>query len=234
MMARFDKAALLAAPTIEERIALGRQQNSTANGAIIPFPSSWEAEMLDVTFRPGGGHLRSKLLNDGYAETSLFYYHSAEGQVVSAIARLDSRNNKQTLPIRAARVVGCNPNLEIKALDPFRPLYNLNGLAAEPEKRVIITEGEKAAEGARSRLLDLVATTWPGGCKAVHFADWRPLIGRQVLIWPDHDKPGWEAAKTLGEILHNLGVADVRVVNTPDTYPEGWDVADPLPEIEHV
>ncbi len=233
-MVRFDKAALLAAPSIEQRVALGRQQNTTENEAIIPFPSSWEPEDLSVTFRSGGGYLRSKLLNDGYVETASFYYRSVEGQVISVVNRLDREQYKQTLPIKATRVVGCNPHLEIKALDPFRPLYNLNGLAAEPDKRVIITEGEKAAEGARSLFLDLVATTWSGGCKAVHLADWRPLIGRQVLIWPDHDKSGWEAAKTLGEILQDLGVADLRVVNTPDTYPEGWDVADALPEVEHV
>ena len=46
-----------------------------------------------------------------------------------------------------------------------RPLYGLERLAARPEVRVIITEGEKAADAAGALLPGWVAVTSPGGAR---------------------------------------------------------------------
>jgi hypothetical protein len=64
--------------------------------------------------------------------------------------------------------------------DP-RPLYRLPEIPSAP--RVIVTEGEKAADAARC--LGFVATTSAGGSGAATKTDWRPLAGKEVWILPD-------------------------------------------------
>ena len=49
-------------------------------------------------------------------------------------------------------------------------------------------EGEKCADALTK--LGCLATTSPGGSNGVNKADWNPLSGKKVIIWPDKDKAG--------------------------------------------
>lgn len=110
-----------------------------------------------------------------------------------------------------------------------RPLYGLELLAARADARVCIVEGEKAAEAARQIMGSIyTVVTWPGGVKAVHHADWGPLTGRKILIWPDADEPGREAAKEISELL-TPHCSEIKIIEPPDRQ-DGWDAADALAE----
>ena len=158
-----------------------------------------------------------------------WHYRDAEGRTIGYIARFTkSEGGKEVMPMTWAR------NLEtgeetwkwLSFLKP-RPLYGLPELAAEPQKRVVIVEGEKCADALRG--LGLLAITWPGGSKAVHHADWTPIAGRKVTIWPDNDAPGIKAAGEIEKILHAQG-CEVRMIVPPDGKPEAWDCADAIAE----
>jgi uncharacterized protein (DUF927 family) len=95
---------------------------------------------------------------------------------------------------------------------------------------VLITEGEKAADAAATIFLDMVSITWPGGAQAVGKADWSPLRGRRVTIWPDNDDAGRRAAADVVKAARAAGAASVATVAVPSDWPHGWDLADPLPE----
>ena len=71
-----------------------------------------------------------------------------------------------------------------------RPLYGLDRLALRPDAPVLLVEGEKTADAAAKLFPDHVAVTSSGGSNAAGKADWSPLSGRHVVIWPDHDEPG--------------------------------------------
>ena len=58
---------------------------------------------------------------------------------------------------------------------------------------------------------DCVVTTWPGGAEAFSLADWSPLAGRKVIIWPDADWAGFNAAAQIGRIVQKLNRAETRV-----------------------
>ncbi|MBU2517878.1 MAG: DNA helicase, partial [Proteobacteria bacterium] len=77
-----------------------------------------------------------------------------------------------------------------KALPAPRPLYGLDRLTAKLDATVLVVEGEKAADAAQKLFPGVVAVASPGGSKAASKADWEPLKGRDVVIWPDHDQPG--------------------------------------------
>lgn len=76
---------------------------------------------------------------------------------------------------------------------------------------------------------DNIGVTSQGGSQAAGKADWTPLAGRDVLIWPDHDAPGAAYAEAVARLAQKAGAASVRVVDVPQDWPAGWDVADELP-----
>jgi hypothetical protein len=105
------------------------------------------------------------------------------------------------------------------------PLYNLHHLTSRPSFPVLLVEGEKTAEAALRIFPTHIVTTWQGGAKSFSKADLEPLQGRDVVFWPDADEPGFDV---VDPVLAALPQA--RVVELPPGLPEGWDLADPVPE----
>ncbi len=112
-----------------------------------------------------------------------------------------------------------------KAPPAPRPLLNLDELRTRTGT-VLIVEGEKTADAAARLFPKAVVTTWPSGCKAIDKADWSPLQGRRVILWPDADQPGRQAMDLLAQRLLRLPVDRVQIVTPPADVPEGWDLAD--------
>jgi DNA primase len=74
--------------------------------------------------------------------------------------------------------------------------------------------------------------TWIGGASAVSKTDWSPLVGREIVVWPDNDKAGFEAAESVYSELRKVGVSSLKSINmeyVEKSLPEKWDLADPLP-----
>src|SRR6476646_10644414 len=88
-----------------------------------------------------------------------------------------------------------------------RPLYGLDRLATRPNARVLVCEGETAADAATRLFPEWVCITWPAGAGNVAHADWGPLKGRLVVIWPDADHAGIKAAGEIAARLANVRVA---------------------------
>jgi len=115
-----------------------------------------------------------------------------------------------------------------KGAEPPMPLYGLELLAKHPDAPVMLVEGEKTCEAARSVLKAYVVMTWAGGANAVKKSDWAPLAGRDVVVWPDADDPGIKAAVQIATILQPIAKR-VRVIN-PEDRGDGWDAADAIAE----
>jgi putative DNA primase/helicase len=93
-----------------------------------------------------------------------------------------------------------------------RPLLRLDQLAQRNSAPVVVCEGEKSADATAELLPDHVATCWPNGSNAWQKADFAPLTGRDVLLWPDNDAPGLTCMLALAEHLRQHGAASVRMV----------------------
>jgi hypothetical protein len=149
--------------------------------------------------------------------SALWTYHNAQGEPVGVVVRWDKPDGKDIRPV-ARHAHGWR----IGAMPYPRPLHGLPHLAAAP--RVVVVEGEKAVDAARS--LGLVATTSAGGSQAAKKTDWSPLIGKEVWILPDNDAPGRKYAETVAGILAKQASAPViRVVALPDLT-DGGDIVD--------
>jgi len=114
-----------------------------------------------------------------------------------------------------------------KAPPAPRPLLNLDQLNAKPDAKVLIVEGEKAADAAARLFPTAVVTTWPSGCKAINKADWSPLSGRHLTLWPDNDDVGNDAMLKLAALLmQTVKPASIKIITNDPELPEGWDIAD--------
>jgi len=118
-----------------------------------------------------------------------------------------------------------------------RPIYNLDLITKNPDKSILVVEGEKCADAA-SELFDGIVTTWSGGANAVEMSDWTPLAQRKVCLWPDNDKLGKIVMNKLAAKLKSLG-AMVSIINLdilanrhPDEHglPDKFDIADAIEE----
>jgi hypothetical protein len=182
-----------------------------------PFPSR--------NGKPSSGGRTFHTAKDAVAELerrhgqrpALWTYHDAHGTPVGLVARWDKPGGKDIRPV--ARHADC---WRIGAMPEPRPLYGLPDLAAA--RRVVVCEGEKAADAARS--LGFTPTTSAGGSQAANKTDWRPLAGKEVWILPDNDAPGRKYGETVAAILANLTPTPVvHVVELPDL-PDAGDIVD--------
>lgn len=149
--------------------------------------------------------------------SALWTYHNAHGEPVGLVVRWDRPEGKDIRPVARH-----GDDWRIGAMPDLRPLYGLPELAKA--KLVVVTEGEKAADAARS--IGFVATTSVGGASAASLTDWQPLAGMEVWIWPDNDTPGRKFANTVASILAKLTPACiVRIVALPGL-PEKGDIVD--------
>jgi uncharacterized protein (DUF927 family) len=148
---------------------------------------------------------------------------------VFLVARFDMPDGtKEVLPLTLWRDGGRLRWLW-KAPPKPRPLYGLDDLARRPAARVLAVEGEKAAVAAGKHLPNRAVVTWSGGSKAWAKTDWRPLAGRDVVVWPDADKAGRDASQAVARAARAAGAASVAIVSLPVGLPEGWDLADDWP-----
>lgn len=155
-------------------------------------------------------------------------YRDAQGRLIGYVLRFETPEGKTIRPL-SWRDSGGGARWTLQSFDDSRPLYGLDALAARPSEPVLIVEGEKAADAARGRFPAFVVVTWPGGSKAVGKADFAPLAGRRVAIWPDADAAGLDAAGAVERAAGKAGAACVAIVRLPPGLPAGWDLADDWP-----
>lgn len=171
---------------------------------IIPAPASFSPSLQDF--------------NDNWhgAPSTVWTYRTAEGLIHGWVARYDlADGSKEVVPwLWGEDAQQGFVGLRKKGFPDPRPLYRLDRLDGEPERTVIYTEGEKAADAAQFFFPEWIGTTHPGGVNAWHKADHRVLKGRQLILAPDHDGAGYEMALHLQQ-LRGLGLRDMRMLRWP-------------------
>lgn len=148
-------------------------------------------------------------------------YRSADLRIMFFIARYNTADGKEFIPYTWS-----GERWQRKSWPSPRPLYGLELLAANPGKPVMIVEGEKACDAARTIGSPYVVVTWPGGSNAYSKVDWSPIYGRKVLMVPDNDQAGNDAMQGIARIL-GKNCPEIKLVNIPaNDLPKGWDLAD--------
>lgn len=222
-------AAIRSCGMKEAAVELGERLR-TGIEAGVPKPKPAAAADWTPVLAPEGTVLPSVIRHHRFGVPSAFWsYTDADGRLYGAVCRFDlPGGGKDVVPLTWCRHTDGSEAFRWLSFAKPRPLYGLDLLAANPNAGVLIVEGEKAAKAAR-KISPGVVVTWPGGSKAAKFADWSPLAGRRVNIWPDRDQPGIEAAHSIAKALAGIA-AKVRVITPPAGPMDGWDLADAVAE----
>jgi predicted DNA-binding protein (UPF0251 family) len=221
------------------------------NDAFHKFAPLTDAERVAVPLPRGqteyDGELVSPILADApdapkrhwtLGEPSqVWTYRDAQAATLFHVLRFDPpRKRKVFLPLSLWRDAA-GLSWRWNHVSPPRPLYNLDKLAARPDAPVVICEGEKSAHAAARIFPDSVCVTSPGGSGAEAQADWTPLAGRKVLIWPDCDMTGAKYAGRVAHFLHDrqceVSIIDAAALASlspnggkREPAKKGWDAAD--------
>ena len=152
--------------------------------------------------------------------TATWDYQSHDGTLIARVYRYDpepGRKEFRPWDVRARMW---------RAPDP-RPLYNQPAMV--PARQVVLVEGEKCAQALIEQ--GVVATTAMNGARApIEKTDWAPLRGKNVVIWPDRDPPGWDYAENAARACVAAGSASVCILLPPSDKPDKWDAADAVAE----
>lgn len=161
-------------------------------------------------------------------------YRTAEGALLGYVCRWDTERDAQgRVTKKEFRCITWGKQGDLPAgwerkhfhdAAGLRPIYGLDRLAANPNKQILICEGEKAAAAAQQLFPGFVAIAWPGGAPSFRRADWSPLKGRKVVLWPDNDEPGITAMGRLASLLQPIAT-EIKGLRVTDM-PPGWDAAD--------
>ncbi|WP_232427934.1 AAA family ATPase [Burkholderia ubonensis] len=165
---------------------------------------------------------------EGFQPVALHLYRAPDGSILYARVRmhkaaLGGEHEKLVRPFYhdGARWTHGEPKQ-----NGGKVLYGLPDVSAFPEALVVLTEGEQKSD-ALTRLGDgrFIGVT-SGGATSAGGADWSPLAGRRVLLWPDNDAPGQRYADETTEKLRALGCAIDRLDVAAAGLPESGDVID--------
>ena len=212
-----DRPGMFEPLSDDERGRGSQDSNSDAEGIhepIIPAP--------DEAPEPNWERLTPKSIRDaGGTFVKSWTYHTADGGMAFHTGRWDLPGGGKDF--RPATWNG--GRWQLKAMPGSRPLYNLPVIAKEPDKPIVVVEGEKCADTATEVFPDCAATTWAGGSKAWELTDWQPLAGRDVLLVSDADGTGRKSTRDIAWRLVDLGCV-VRTCLLPGD--DGKDIADLL------
>ena len=190
----------------------------------------------------GARRLFGRAVELGFTERALHPYLTADGAEVFTAVRLkhptwrelSDADRKAIIAKLGSLANGMSENgkimrsMHLKGLrySPTRadappegwPLYRLPDLlAAASDVPVFVVEGEACADALHK--LGMIATT-SGSASSDSGADWRPLAGRHVILWPDLDKAGAEYAERVRARLSASGAAceviDVDTLGLPE------------------
>lgn len=160
--------------------------------------------------------------------SAIWKYTDLYGKSLGYVCRFNLETGKVVLPF-TLRYNGKHYNWMWKGFDTPRPLYNQYSLINNPDKIVLVVEGEKTADAAAKIFPEFVCITWMGGARAYQYTDWTPLRGHNVILWPDNDEPGEQAMKAIGQMIlkmESIAQPRVRYVRNNPSWPVHWDLAD--------
>ena len=170
----------------------------------------------------------------GFRLSTRYPYVTKGGELLGVLARYEAEPDESGKPRKEFRFFtfrkarGGRRDWMCKGFPDPRPLFGLDLLAQRPGDKVMVVEGEEAAVAGECFPEYVVVTSMSGSMSAAK-ADWGPLAGRDVTIWPDNDGPGAAYAADVAGSIRKAGARSVRIVDLPPDLPRAWNIADEMP-----
>ncbi len=226
-----DFLVMAAGKTFQEALQYLKDPNNTA---AIPLTGKKNDKSYAQEKVIEWKHIYPGLMIDGMfhhykhgVPSKYWSWEDKKGKIIGYTCRFDLPEEKQVLPL----IFATNGKRQMWRYGGFkkpRPIKNLKKLSEMPDAPVLIVEGEKTWDAGERLFIGSVTTTWIGGVQGVKYTDWKPLKDRVIVLWPDHDQPGYDAMHAIHDILIEMGVDkdNIKWVTSPKGSEKGWDLAD--------
>lgn len=208
-----------AAPTPEEKHKpKPKPQQKKKPAKIVPlsYPEKAQEIFTVEKLTEASGNLA-----EGRTLKSAWKYFNEKSEVELVVVRWENPEGKKTV------LTYYYDGNKIKMKNYPVLLYNRDLLATDPERDVLIVEGEKCADYVGS-LNTFIGVCWNGGSKKVGDVDFSPLKNRVVYIWPDDDEPGRACADEIVKQLPHAQIVDVSSITDQlrEIQPKGADIVE--------
>lgn len=199
-----------------------------------PISKELKAQAVWLPDEPGDLFEPPRVFKQGgasksYSYTSQYQYTNIEGGTINlVVVRYDNpmeKGDKVTIPFIYARLPDGRSTWISRG--PQGPQWY--GLHTVPRhNKILVCEGEKTANAAWNVVKDRMGVlSWLGGSNKAAQLDLSVLDGKEVVLWPDYDEPGfkwaWKGSDNLYDRLRERGCV-VSVVMWDGG--EGSDAAD--------
>ncbi|MFC1739480.1 AAA family ATPase [Planctomycetota bacterium] len=163
----------------------------------------------------------------GIVEAVYTYTNPANNEPEMIVIRCQIESGKTFRQCRP-----CQGGFEMKAPSKPWPIYN-RGRILQGDTMVVV-EGEKIVHALH--IYGITATTSPAGAGKAEYADWTPLAGKNIVLWPDNDETGQKHMQQVERILQKLEPAPrISVIEPSDLdLQEKEDAADFLRQLETI
>lgn len=204
-----------------------------------------------------------------HGEPDVVWEYRLDGNLLGYVCRFNKppsekrpNGGKEVLPLTWCVDESDNRGLQRwhwKTWEDPKPLYvPAQAFGHDDAVPVIVVEGEKCALAGYTLFgAEFEFVSWPGGGKAWAKADWSPIAGRTVILWPDadaqherlsadekqrgverstkpllpaHMQPGMQTMVAIGSHLvadHGCQVSMCKIPK-PGDVADGWDLADAI------
>lgn len=178
-------------------------------------------------------------------------YHDKDGNLLLYMCRWNAERTdtgqKEYRPVSYCEFADGGRGWAQKGHPDPRPLYRLHEILRNPEKWILVNEGEKSAEAGQVLFPNWVSTSPMHGAKSPHKTDWSTVKDRVVVIAGDVDDAGKSFA---GKVCHCCKKAGAKAIlrlhleeygktvfsdgkpekRALDAIPKGYDLDDVLQE----
>ncbi len=210
----------------------GARYNSPEVAKLAGIEPSQYAPVVEFVAQNGNGPKKAVSGDSkpfSWESATVFDYTDENGALLYQVGRVGSGSSKRISQRRPNGRDGWHSTLG----NARRVLYRLGDVLAA--RRVLIFEGEKAVEAARSALSevgmlnDYAVTTNPGGAGKWRAEFAEALAGKSVFLFPDNDEAGEShvsrVARALGDLPENERPTQTAIVRLPGL-PEKGDICE--------
>lgn len=197
-----------------------KKQKTPLKPAIYPIP---DTELEGLQKFAHSEYFKTAKSGPSWSLKKLYIYKNYDNDTIFFVGRYerpnqknpDEKPNKKFIPFWLQE----GPKWRAVRPEQFMPfpLYGINRIF-DNDDTVIIVSGE---ECIKPEIEDYNIVSYQGGDNRVIETDWDILKDRKVLIWPDNDNPGLEAANQIrNDFLPHAEILDI----SDQKKPKGWDI----------
>jgi KaiC/GvpD/RAD55 family RecA-like ATPase len=155
----------------------------------------------------------------------LWWYRNEQGEPLYAVMRKDTGTGKSYHPVT---LMDSNITAQLPTWPLSKCFYSSATETDKVKGKVLVVEGEKAADAGQHLFKGVEVITWRGGASNTGTAPWDSLKDKTIYLWPDNDDPGRNAMSRIADLIGSSNT--VYMVDTT-VFPPKSDLADQLDKI---